>query len=79
MKTKKGVAVPLALAKGLKSVRTRRAWDMLRPSCQSDYVSRVKNAETREKRDETTQRVLKLTRAYGARHADDHKSNRVSG
>ncbi len=75
MKTKKGETIPQDLAKALEAVPgMRMAWDKLRPSCQKDYVELVMKAEDPQMREQTIQRVLKMTAGYYRRHPEKYEN-----
>jgi uncharacterized protein YdeI (YjbR/CyaY-like superfamily) len=78
MKTKSGEIIPLGLSLRLKKNKAlKKAWDMLRPSCQRDYVERVKNASTPDIKEIKINRVLELTKNYALLHPDKYKKKKT--
>jgi uncharacterized protein YdeI (YjbR/CyaY-like superfamily) len=74
MQTKSGIQVPSSLFSHLKNSKTLKdAWDKLRPSCQKDYVERIKKAKTDEAAETKLKRVIELTRTYARNHPDKYK------
>lgn len=69
MKTKKGKAVPLALAAALREApELLEMWGKLRPACQCRYVNIVEKAKKTETKNKRIDMVLKLTSAWNKRH-----------
>ena len=74
MKTKSGETIPVSLSSRLqKSKSLLNAWDKLRPSCQRDYVGRVKKASLPSAREKKIERVLELTKNYASKHPLKYK------
>lgn len=73
MKTKRGEPMPEDLAAALEKKDMAKQWNVLRPSCQADYVELVEKASTDEIRVMRIKRVLDLTSDYYQRHPEKHK------
>jgi len=75
METKKGIKIPDDLAERLRKSKTlKSAWDKLRPSCQRDYVKKIKNAPNEVKRKTKIERVIELTIDYAERHPEKYQN-----
>ncbi len=76
METKAGTTIPPELAAELTTdKRFKSAWDMLRPSCQKDYVERIAKARP-EAKSAKLERVRSLTIDYAARHPGKYLKTR---
>jgi len=70
MKTKGSVTIPEPLARALQaSGKLFLAWEKLRPSCQRDYATLVRDAKDELSEKKRVDRVIALTKAYAARHS----------
>lgn len=58
------------------SKELKNDWDKLRPSCQREYVERVKKAKSEEKRKEKIDRIIELTLDYAKRHPEKYKNRK---
>jgi len=74
MQTKSGLNIPSGLSVKIQNTRAlKNAWDKLRPSCQTDYVNRVKKAGNAETRKIKIEKVIQLTKNYAEKHPDKYK------
>lgn len=73
METKSGIKIPTALSSHLqKNAPLKEAWDKLRPSCQLDYVERIKKAKSPDNLETKLQRVIELTLEYAKKHPNKY-------